>query len=194
MAFTTMASTLLALLLAFSQVAESKHYRSHDPVHVVANTIGPFNNPTETYPVRFCWVIKLDLFNLSLLFILTVQFYSLPFCTKTGRQVPHKQDLGETLSGSHKITTPYDVTFLDPVPWRSLCEEYLSTVEVNCVWQALFSTAAVTCLFPPQLKEFKDAIEDDFFFEMLIDDLPVWGYIGEVRRIDHSVGDTNRRF
>jgi transmembrane 9 superfamily protein 3 len=32
----------------------------------------------------------------------------------------------------------------------------------------------------PQLKQFKDAIEDDFFFEMLIDDLPVWGYIGEV--------------
>ena len=31
-----------------------------------------------------------------------------------------------------------------------------------------------------QIKQFKDAIEDDFFFEMLIDDLPVWGYIGEV--------------
>ncbi len=26
----------------------------------------------------------------------------------------------------------------------------------------------------------KEAIEDDYFFEMLIDDLPMWGYIGEV--------------
>ena len=33
------------------------------------------------------------------------------------------------------------------------------------------------------MKEFKDAIEDDYFFEMLIDDLPVWGYIGEVREM-----------
>ena len=37
-------------------------------------------------------------------------------------------------------------------------------------------------IFFEQIKQFKDAIEDDYFFEMLIDDLPVWGYIGEVRR------------
>jgi transmembrane 9 superfamily protein 3 len=30
------------------------------------------------------------------------------------------------------------------------------------------------------LKQFKDAVEDDYFFEFLIDDLPLWGYIGEV--------------
>lgn len=27
------------------------HYRAHDHVGIVANTVGPFNNPTETYPV-----------------------------------------------------------------------------------------------------------------------------------------------
>jgi hypothetical protein len=31
-----------------------------------------------------------------------------------------------------------------------------------------------------QLKEFKDAIEDEYYFEMLIDDLPLWGTVGEV--------------
>jgi hypothetical protein len=35
-------------------------------------------------------------------------------------------------------------------------------------------------LIAPQLKELKDAIEADYFFEMLIDDLPIWGYLGEV--------------
>jgi hypothetical protein len=30
------------------------------------------------------------------------------------------------------------------------------------------------------LKALKDAIEADYFFEMLIDELPMWGYIGEV--------------
>lgn len=36
-----------------------------------------------------------------------------------------------------------------------------------------------------ELKKFKDAIEDDYFFEFLIDDLPLWGYIGEVNIIDY---------
>jgi len=110
----------------------------------VANTVGPFNNPTETYP-----------------------FYSLPFCSGTGRQRRHKQDLGETLSGSRKVATPYELTFLDPVPWRSLCEEYLDASDI---------------------KELKDAIEADYFFEMLIDDLPMWGYLGEVVHEEFLLG------
>ena len=32
--------------------AESHRYRAHDRIGLVANTVGPFNNPTETYPVR----------------------------------------------------------------------------------------------------------------------------------------------
>jgi hypothetical protein len=33
--------------------ASAKRYHAHDHVGIVANTVGPFNNPTETYPVRF---------------------------------------------------------------------------------------------------------------------------------------------
>jgi transmembrane 9 superfamily member 3 len=33
----------------------------------------------------------------------------------------------------------------------------------------------------PQIKELKEAIEGDYFFELFIDDLPMWGYIGEVK-------------
>ena len=42
---------LVALLLIGNVFVEGKHYRAHDSVGIVANTIGPFNNPTETYPV-----------------------------------------------------------------------------------------------------------------------------------------------
>lgn len=59
------------------------------------------------------------------------QYYSLPFCSKTGKQHAHKQDLGETLSGSRKVATPYELTFLDPVPWRSLCEDFVEPTEVS---------------------------------------------------------------
>lgn len=41
---------------------------------------------------------------------------------------------------------------------------------------------------PPQIKEFKDAIEDDYFFEMFIDDLPMWGYLGEVVHEEFLLG------
>ena len=30
----------------------SSKYSAHDKVSLAANTVGPFNNPTETYPVR----------------------------------------------------------------------------------------------------------------------------------------------
>ncbi len=81
--------------------------------------MGPFNNPTETYP-----------------------YYHLPFCEGTGKQRRHKQDLGETLSGSRKVATPYEVTFLDPVSWRSLCEDFLDASD---------------------LKDLKDSIEGEYY-------------------------------
>jgi len=137
-------TALSFLLVSWLAVTSGKRYHAHDHVGIVANTVGPFNNPTETYP-----------------------YYSLPFCKGTGKQKHHKQDLGETLSGSRKIATPYDLTFLDPVPWRSLCEDYLE---------------------PEDLKAFKNAIEDDYFFEMLIDELPMWGYIGEVVHEEFLLG------
>lgn len=40
----------------------------------------------------------------------------------------------------------------------------------------------------PQLKALKDAIEGDYFFEMLIDELPMWGYIGEVVHEEFLLG------
>ena len=118
----------------------------HQHTPIVANTVGPFNNPTETYP-----------------------YYKLPFCTGSGRQRRHKQDLSEVLSGSRKVATPYELTFLDPVPWRSLCEEFLDASDV---------------------KEFKNAIESDYFFEMFIDDLPMWGYLGEVAHEEFLLGQS----
>jgi hypothetical protein len=135
---------LLLVAVVILQIVAAKRYATHDRMPIVANTVGPFNNPTETYP-----------------------FYHLPFCEGTGKQRRHKQDLGETLSGSRKVATPYEVTYLDPVPWRSLCEEFLEAADI---------------------KQLKEAIEDDYFFEMVIDGLPVWGYVGEVVHEEFLLG------
>ena len=32
----------------------------------------------------------------------------------------------------------------------------------------------------PQADKFKQAIVDDYYFEMLLDELPIWGYVGEL--------------
>jgi hypothetical protein len=37
-----------------------------------------------------------------------------------------------------------------------------------------------------QKKAFAEAIEDEYYFEMFVDDLPMYGYIGEVSASGHA--------
>lgn len=71
----------------------------------------------------------------------------------------HKQRLGESMVGDRRETSPYEINFEDDVKWRSLCKRTLS---------------------PDDIKQLQNAIENSFFFEMFVEDLPMWGYIGEV--------------
>lgn len=41
---------------------DARRYKAHDRIGLVANTVGPFNNPTETYPVRKYLLIKFLLY------------------------------------------------------------------------------------------------------------------------------------
>jgi hypothetical protein len=43
--------SIVLVLLAVASLAQSRRYHAHDKVSIVANTVGPYNNPTETYPV-----------------------------------------------------------------------------------------------------------------------------------------------
>jgi transmembrane 9 superfamily member 1 len=131
----------------------------------------PFNNPTETY-----------------------RYYSLPFCHQhsteeeeqeaaeeenvslevvaTGEKrkgaIRHKQRLGESIVGDRRETSPYEISFMDSVDWRLLCQ---------------------TTLEKSDLQKLKDAIHNNYFFEMFIEDLPMWGYIGDVTDEDLIIGE-----
>jgi Endomembrane protein 70 len=61
--------------------------------------------------------------------------------------------LGQNLVGDAHETSPYQITFLDVIEWRLLCTKTLETQE---------------------LKSFKDAIVNSYFFEMFIEDIPMW--------------------
>jgi len=132
----------------------------------------PFNNPTETY-----------------------RYYSLPFChehstaeqevaaaeeleedlpevgdgEKRAGAIRHRQRLGESIVGDRRETSPYEVSYGDSYDWRLLCEKKLS---------------------PSDLKTLKDAIHNDYFFEMFVEDLPMWGYLGDIEKEDVIVGET----
>ncbi|KAL7468940.1 hypothetical protein ACHAXS_009175 [Conticribra weissflogii] len=148
----------------------------------------PFNNPTETY-----------------------RYYSLPFCHKhadeeehleaagefndfegadgmddayeneprislAGRRIQgdrigaerHKQRLGESIAGDRRETSPYELSFQDDIEWRLLCK---------------------TTLGEKELTKLKDAIHNNYFFEMFIEDLPMWGYVGDFEDEDAILGE-----
>ena len=80
----------------------------------------------------------------------------------------HYQRLGEKLTGNRRESSPYEITFADDLKWRPLCHKELSVDDVLA---------------------FKDAIHNDWFFEMFVEDLPMWGYIGEVVKEDFIIGE-----
>ena len=80
------------------------------------------------------------------------------------------QALVENIAGDRKETSPYDVTFGDQVPWRQLCDVTLT---------------------PDQVKAFKDAVHQDYFFEFFVEDLPMWGYVGEIVGEDLLLGEVS---
>jgi Endomembrane protein 70 len=78
--------------------------------------------------------------------------------------------LGEHIVGDRRETSPYEITFQDSVDWRLLCKKTLRKDE---------------------LQRFKDVIHDNYFFEMFIEDLPMWGYVGDAMDEDIIIGEVD---
>jgi hypothetical protein len=84
-------------------------------------------------------------------------YYSLPFCKP--KELEHQShDLGELLSGDRKVRSLYDINFKVDVPFRSLCKKRFTEAEV---------------------KMFETAVDEEYYFEMFLDNLPIWGYVGD---------------
>jgi len=121
----SMARALVLLLIFGCALAESLEYDVGDAVSVMVNKIGPYSNPTETYP-----------------------YYSLPFCRPPDAELTtKKQDLGEVLSGDSMMSSLYKMRFMVPVNEGRICSVKLDG---------------------KQIKEFRDAILQEYYFEMLI--------------------------
>ncbi|KAG7019323.1 Transmembrane 9 superfamily member 5 [Cucurbita argyrosperma subsp. argyrosperma] len=88
----------------------------------------------------------------------TYQYYELPFCSPDS-VVQKKATLGEVLNGDRLTGALHGMKFREDKPWETLCEKKLKGAEVSL---------------------FREAVRNDFYFQMYCDNLPVWGFIGKI--------------
>lgn len=86
----------------------------------------------------------------------TYHYYTLPVCRP--KEVHHKSlSLGEVLDGDRMAESLYDIRFRENTEKKQLCQLSLKEEEVD------------------QLRE---AIEELYYFEFVLDDIPIWGFVG----------------
>ncbi|XP_057753357.1 transmembrane 9 superfamily member 1 [Arachis stenosperma] len=89
----------------------------------------------------------------------TYNYYSLPFCRPPGQPAHKWGGLGEVLGGNELIDSQIEIKFRRNLEKTTFCRLDLDEGKV---------------------KQFKDAIENSYWFEFFMDDLPLWGYVGEL--------------
>ncbi|PQQ12985.1 transmembrane 9 superfamily member 5 isoform X3 [Prunus yedoensis var. nudiflora] len=97
----------------------------------------------------------------------TYQYYDLPFCYPDP-VIQKKESIGEVLNGDRLANTLYQLNFRQDKNGERLCQKKLKVAEVA---------------------KFRDAIVNDFYFQMYYDDLPVWGFVGKVEDESWTISD-----
>jgi len=129
-------------------------YKEGDRVDLWVNKVGPYANPQEAY-----------------------EYYILPYCAPDTRHHPDNQDgsfnalkahsIGERLGGHALRHSGHDIIYpsasSDPLSKKSVLE-----------------TCTTAPLTKDQVQLFATAAEDQWFYQMYADDLPVWGMVGEM--------------
>ncbi|XP_021767185.1 transmembrane 9 superfamily member 1-like [Chenopodium quinoa] len=90
----------------------------------------------------------------------TYNYFSLPFCHPEGKVAHRWGGLGEVLGGNELVDSGIDLKYRKNVDRTSICELELDQYKAA---------------------RFRDAIENSYWFELFIDDLPLWGFVGELR-------------
>mmetsp|Transcript_15598 Transcript_15598/g.17992 ORF Transcript_15598/g.17992 Transcript_15598/m.17992 type:complete len:651 (-) Transcript_15598:76-2028(-) len=143
----------LFLLLTIVRGDVSTHrYKQDEHVELWVNKVGPYANPQEAY-----------------------EYYTLPYCAPDTKHHPKRSDmegggkfnvlkihsLGEHLGGHSLRHSGHDVTFTPGSTGKS----------ESCSTEALSA---------PEAENFSKAVQHRWFYQMYLDDLPVWGMVGEM--------------
>eukprot|EP00897_Mesotaenium_endlicherianum_P009813 jgi/Mesen1/8860/ME000053S08260 len=100
----------------------------------------------------------------------TYNYYELPFCKPAGTKRPeHKwAGLGEVLEGNELIDSQMELKFRMDMAKRTICQDTIDEAKS---------------------KKFKYAIENHYWYELFMDDLPIWGFVGEVTAPEGKNGE-----
>ncbi|KPP63710.1 transmembrane 9 superfamily member 3-like, partial [Scleropages formosus] len=89
----------------------------------------------------------------------TYKYFSLPFCVGTKKTISHYHEtLGEALQGVELEFSGLDIKFKEEVMQTTYCEIELDKAKREA---------------------FVYAIKNHYWYQMYIDDLPIWGIVGE---------------
>lgn len=143
--------TILVTILGARADDYNHRYKERDRVDLWVNKVGPYANPQEAY-----------------------EYYILPYCAPKTRHHPEKDGsfnalkahtIGERLGGHALRHSGHDLIY----------PSLTTPAEMGIL---------ETCTTPPltveQVKLFATAAEDQWFYQMYVDDLPVWGMVGEM--------------
>lgn len=101
----------------------------------------------------------------------TYHYYTLPVCRP--EKVHHKSlSLGEVLDGDRMAESLYRIRFRENVEKKPLCQLTLTET---------------------QIEQLHEAIEELFYFEFILDEIPIWGFVGYIEESgflphSHKVG------
>mmetsp|Transcript_19467 Transcript_19467/g.31871 ORF Transcript_19467/g.31871 Transcript_19467/m.31871 type:complete len:596 (-) Transcript_19467:424-2211(-) len=107
----------------------------------------------------------------------TYEYYSLPFCAPDDL-TPKHEDLGEVLEGDRLSNSNYDIRYKVDVQWQAICTK----------------PGKKKVLSVEEVKKFQEAIDRDYYFEMYLDDMPMWGLIGEVEKRSDEKGKEHKKY
>lgn len=89
--------------------------------------------------------------------------HKFPYFTFTESLLPRARTFGEVLSGDYLTNSLYDLKFQVAKTDALLCHKKLGRGDIE---------------------KFRDALANDYYFQMYYDDLPFWGFIGKVETGD----------
>ncbi|CAI2176597.1 7819_t:CDS:2 [Funneliformis geosporum] len=96
----------------------------------------------------------------------TYEYFQLPYCKGIHVAEHHHETLGEALLGMELANSGIEMKFLTNEQNATICEKELTAKDVNL---------------------FRYAVVNNYWYQMFLDDLPVWGFVGEVDSVSGDV-------
>ncbi|CAG8603262.1 22898_t:CDS:10 [Rhizophagus irregularis] len=164
---------LFILYTTFVSADEHSHkYEKGEDIIIWVDTVGPRSNQQETY-----------------------EYFQLPYCKGIHVSEHHHETLGEALLGTYgtgKFRDRHEISELSSEDYKGNYR-FLLLDDVGIINQSGSITNeknATICekeLTPKDVNLFRYAVVNNYWYQMFLDDLPIWGFVGEIDNISGDV-------